>query len=86
MSRLLFALSKIKGQIYHNWGQYRGTLVHVWKILHTFELDLIWLHTINAFTIALYLTAIALANVDLPLIGGPSTQTLQGILGFGGLR
>ena len=40
----------------------------------------------TCITIALYFEAIALASVDLPLIGGPSTQTLQGIFGFGGLR
>ena len=40
----------------------------------------------HSLTIALYFEAIALASVDLPLIGGPSTQTLQGIFGFGGLR
>lgn len=43
-------------------------------------------NTVHAFTIALYFEATALASVDLPLIGGPSTQTLQGIFGFGGLR
>ena len=37
-------------------------------------------------TIASYLSAILFASVDLPERGGPTIQTLQGILGLGGSR
>ena len=37
-------------------------------------------------TIALYLSAMLLARVDLPDKGGPTTHTLHGMVGFGGRR
>ena len=40
----------------------------------------------NELTMASYFEAISLANVLLPLIGGPNTQILQGICGFGEFR
>ena len=40
----------------------------------------------NELTMASYFEAIALANVLLPLKGGPNTHILQGICGFGDFR
>lgn len=37
-------------------------------------------------TTALYFLAILLASVDFPDRGGPTTHTLQGLMGLGGIR